>query len=69
MKVGVCLGGDGSRGYAHIGAIRALWDYFIISKDNIRQGIFLALFIYKLISLIYLKVTSNECVEQEIHGS
>jgi NTE family protein len=24
MKVGVCLGGGGSRGYAHIGAIRAL---------------------------------------------
>jgi len=24
MKVGLCLGGGGSRGYAHIGAIRAL---------------------------------------------
>jgi len=24
MKIGLCLGGGGSRGYAHIGAIRAL---------------------------------------------
>ena len=24
MKIGLCLGGGGSRGYAHIGAIKAL---------------------------------------------
>ena len=37
MKVGLCLGGGGSRGYAHIGAIRALTEAGI--KIDIVNGI------------------------------
>ena len=66
MKVGLCLGGGGSRGYAHIGAIRALKEAGI--KIDIVNGTSIGAIMGGMYAL-YQDVDKMTALVREVIGS